>query len=63
MEKKKALSPNAASGTPVAVPRWRGQLSAEVLIAAAKAAQPPRPLKKEYMQSSTIDPEPLSYAR
>jgi hypothetical protein len=62
MEKKKALSPKAARGTPVAVPRWRGQLSADVLIAAANAAQPPRPVKYEYMQSNVIDPEPLSYA-
>jgi hypothetical protein len=62
MEKKKALNPNAARGTPVAVPRWRGQLSADVLIAAAKAEQPPNPEQYEYKQSMVIDPEPLSYA-
>jgi len=62
IEKKKALNPNAAKGNAVAVPRWCGQFNADVLIAAAKAAQPPKPVKKENMQSSGIEPEPLSYA-
>ena len=62
MEKKKALSPNAAKGNAVAVPRWCGQFKAEVLIAAAKAAHPPSPVKKEKRQSNGSGPEPLSYA-
>ena len=55
MEKKKALNPKAASGNAVAVPRWCGQFKALVLIAAANAAHPPKPVKNENMQSSGTD--------
>jgi hypothetical protein len=62
--KKKALSPNAASGKAVAVPRWFGQLRAAVLIAAVNAAQLPHPVRNEKKQSShtPIVPGPASYA-
>jgi hypothetical protein len=33
--KKKALRPNAASGIPVAVPRWFGQFIAAAMVSAA----------------------------
>jgi hypothetical protein len=62
MEKKNALSPKAARGNPVAVPRWWGQFNAEVLIEAANAPQPPSPVMKEKRHSNGIDPDPLSYA-
>lgn len=47
MEKKNALRPNAANGKAVAVPRWFGQLRAEVFTAAENAQQPPNPVQKE----------------
>lgn len=61
-EKKKAERPNAAKGNAVAVPRWCGQFKADAFIAAAKAEQPPTPVKNEYRQSNGTDPDPLSYA-
>jgi hypothetical protein len=44
--KRKALKPNPLNGKAVAVPRWRGQLVAHVLIEALKALQLPTPVKK-----------------
>jgi hypothetical protein len=59
-EKKKALRPNAASGKAVAVPRCWGQLRADVLTAAAKAMQPPRPDMYENRHRRGTEPEALS---
>lgn len=47
VEKKKALSPKAAKGKAVAVPRWSGKFSAAALMAAVNAEQLPAPVKKE----------------
>jgi hypothetical protein len=58
MEKKNALNPKAAKGNAVAVPLWCGQFNAEVFIAAANAAQPPRPVEAEKKHRSGIDPSP-----
>jgi hypothetical protein len=60
-EKKKALSPKAASGNAVAVPLWCGKLSADVLTAAAKAMHPPNPVRKEKKHINGTEPEALSY--
>jgi hypothetical protein len=59
-EKKNALSPKAAKGKAVAVPRWWGQFSADVLTAAAKAMQPPSPVRNEKTHSIPTDPTPVS---
>lgn len=61
---KKALRPNPLNGNAVAVPRWRGQLVAQVLIEALKALQLPTPVKKPKKHSKPIEyPSPLaSYA-
>jgi hypothetical protein len=77
--KKTALRPKAARGKAVAVPRCRGQFRAawllsvasfpvvynlQVLIAAWKAEQLPKPVRNEKKQSANtlIDPTPPSYA-
>lgn len=62
VEKKNALSPKPARGKAVAVPRWRGQLSAEVLTAAAKAMHAPCPVKNEKKKKAPTVPVALSYA-
>jgi hypothetical protein len=61
---KKALKPNPLNGKAVAVPRWRGQLVAHVLIEALKALQLPTPVRKPKKHSRPIEyPSPLaSYA-
>ena len=48
---RKALRPNPLNGKAVAVPRWRGQLVAHVLIEALKALQLPTPVRKQQKQS------------
>ena len=60
MEKKKALRPKAARGNAVAVPRWCGQFSADVLTAAAKAIHPPAPTKNEHRHIRNTDPDEVS---
>jgi hypothetical protein len=62
---KKALKPNPLNGKAVAVPRWRGQLVAHVLIEALNALQLPTPVKKPKKHSRPTEyPCPLaSYAR
>ena len=62
--KRKALKPNPLNGNAVAVPRWRGQLVAHVLIEALKALQLPTPVRKQQKPSRPIEyPCPLaSYA-
>ena len=44
---RNALKPNPLNGKAVAVPRWRGQLVANVLIEALKALQLPNTVKKQ----------------
>lgn len=61
-EKKKALRPKAASGNAVAVPRWCGQFSADVLTAAANAMHPPSPVRYEKRHNSGTEPAAVSYA-
>jgi len=60
----KALKPKAANGKADAVPRCKGQLNVEVLIAAEKAVQLPVPVRKDrkLRVATLIDPGPLSYA-
>jgi hypothetical protein len=52
---RKALKPNPLNGKAVAVPRWRGQFVAHVLIEALKALQLPTPVKKQQKQSKAIE--------
>lgn len=62
--KRKALKPNPLNGNAVAVPRWRGQLVAHVLIEALKALQLPTPVRKPKKHSKPTEyPSPFaSYA-
>lgn len=62
VEKKKALRPKAAMGNAVAVPRWCGQFSADVLMEAWKVMQLPRPVSDEKKQNKGTEPKPRSYA-